>query len=341
MGERRFFPLKLLPSMPNHKKKIVIVAGPTASGKTSLAIRLATLFHGEIVSADSIQIYRSMDIGSAKPAEAEKARIYHHMIDIRDPDEDYSVGDYVREARSVIERIIKKGTLPFVVGGTGLYIRGLLGGLVDLPPSDPDLRAELFRQLQESGPSALYERLNRLDSESALRIGAHNASRIVRALEILELTGRRMSELIDEHVFRERPYDALFVCIAPTREVLYERIDNRVENMINTGLLQEVTNLRSMGYGSELKSMQSLGYRHAAMILDGKADAEEAVRLMKRDTRHYAKRQLTWFRSESDAKWFDPFNISAIEVFVENFLGQDCPGRDFLPVMPTDPIKRF
>lgn len=310
--------------MSNRKKKIVVVAGPTASGKTSLGIRLATLFEGEIVSADSIQIYRGMDIGSAKPTRDEKARIYHHMIDIRDPDEDYSVGDYVREARSVVETLFAKGRIPFVVGGTGLYIRGLLGGMVDLPAADPDLRAELFRQMSESGQSALYERLARVDYASALRIGAHNASRIIRALEIFELTGRRMSELIDEHIFRDRPYEALFLCITPAREVLYERIDNRVENMLNTGLLQEVANLRSMGYGSGLKSMQSLGYRHAGMILDGEADAEEGARLMKRDTRHYAKRQLTWFRSEADAKWFDPFNISAIEVFVENFLGQQC-----------------
>lgn len=309
--------------MPNCKNKIIVLAGPTASGKTALAIRLAGLFRGEIVSADSIQIYRGMDIGSAKPTEDEKARIYHHMIDIRDPNEDYSVGDYVREARSVIETLIAKGVLPFVAGGTGLYIRGLLGGMVDLPPSDPVLRAALFEEIQKSGQSALYDKLYRIDHESALRIGAHNASRIVRALEIFELTGKRMSDLIHEHVFSDRPYDALFLCITPVREVLYERIDNRVENMLNTGLLQEVTNLRSMGYSSGLKSMQSLGYRHAAMILDGEADAGEAARLMKRDTRHYAKRQLTWFRSESDAKWFDPFNISTIEVCIENFLGQE------------------
>ena len=324
VGERRFFSLILLLNMSNCKKKIVVLAGPTASGKTTLGIRLATLFQGEIVSADSIQIYRGMDIGSAKPTQDEKAGIYHHMIDIRDPDEDYSVGDYVREARSIIETLAAKGVVPFVVGGTGLYIRGLLGGLVELPASDPDVRAELFRQVRESGLGALYDRLIRVDHESALRIGEHNASRIVRALEIFELTGRRMSELIDEHVFRDRPYDALFLCISPPRELLYERIDNRVENMINTGLLQEVANLRSMGYGSGLKSMQSLGYRHAGMILDKEADSEEATRLMKRDTRHYAKRQLTWFRSETDANWFDPFNISDIEIFVENFLGQQC-----------------
>lgn len=310
--------------MAKCKNKIIVLAGPTASGKTALAIRLATLFNGEIVSADSIQIYRGMDIGSAKPTEAEKARIYHHMIDIRDPNEDYSVGDYVKEARSVIESMVAKGTVPFVVGGTGLYIRGLLGGMLDLPPSDPVVRAALLKEIQEYGQSALYEKLDRIDHESAVRIGAHNTSRMVRALEIFELTGKKMSDLVDEHVFSDRPYDALFLCITPDREVLYERIDNRVENMLNTGLLQEVTNLRSMGYSSGLKSMQSLGYRHAAMILDGEADAEEAARLMKRDTRHYAKRQLTWFRSESDAKWFDPFNISNIEVCIENFLGQQC-----------------
>lgn len=306
----------------SNRKKIIILAGPTASGKTSLALRLATLFDGEIVSADSIQIYRHMDIGSAKPTPNEKARIYHHMIDIRDPNDEYSVGDYVRESRSVVESLINKKRIPFVVGGTGLYIRGLMGGLVDLPPSDPDLRARLLKQAHESGNDTLFDALKKVDIESANRIGAHNLPRIVRALEIFGLTGERMSDLVDRHVFQDRPYDAFFICISPKREVLYERIDNRVENMLKTGLLSEVINLRKMGYSSNLKSMQSLGYRHAAMILDEKSGFDEAVSLMKRDTRHYAKRQLTWFRSEPDAKWFDPCNFSAIETCIENFLSQ-------------------
>ncbi len=308
--------------MLDEKKKIVVLSGPTASGKTALAIELAASYGAEIVSADSIQIYRHMNIGSAKPTDDEKARIYHHMIDIRDPDEEYSVGDYVRESRSIIESLTEKKKIPMVVGGTGLYIRGLLGGLVDIPASDPDLRAGLFREAQESGSDALFDRLKLVDAESAERIGFQNLPRIVRALEIFELTGERMSDLIRRHVFQDRPYQVVFICISPAREVLYERIDKRVESMLKTGLLEEVIKLRGMGYSSTLKSMQSLGYRHAAMILDGVAEFEEATGLMKRDTRRYAKRQLTWFRSEPDAKWFDPCNFSAIEVCIENFLGQ-------------------
>lgn len=308
----------------SERQRIIVLAGPTASGKTTVGVELASRFSAEIVSADSIQIYRLMDIGSAKPTEEEKARVSHHMIDIRDPDEDYSVGDYVRESRATIDCLTKKNKIIFVVGGTGLYIRGLLGGLIDLPSSDKALRLKLFGIERDKGSEALFGMLEKVDSLSAARIGPKNVARIVRALEVFELSGRRMSELIDEHYFKDRPYDALQICLALPREDLYERIDKRVENMLNTGLLEEVESLRNRGYGRELKSMQSLGYRHAAMILDGEADLNEAVRLMKRDTRHYAKRQLTWFRSDPCFKWFDPFNISAIEVFIENFLSREC-----------------
>lgn len=306
--------------MSETKNKVIIIAGPTASGKTSLAIRLALSIGAEIVSADSIQIYRYMDIGSAKPTENEKTLVPHHMIDIRDPDEDYSVGDFVRESRAVIDLLIKKNRIPLVVGGTGLYIRGLLGGLVDLPASDKVLRERLLKIAEEGGPDALHAMLEDVDQASAARIGSQNVSRLARALEVFELTGKRMSDLINGHVFSDRPYDSLFICISPNREVLYERIDKRVENMLNTGLIEEVINLRKQGYGSDLKSMQSLGYRHASMILDEEADLREASALMKRDTRRYAKRQLTWFRSESRVEWFDPLNISAIEICIENFL---------------------
>ncbi|MGD9818174.1 MAG: tRNA (adenosine(37)-N6)-dimethylallyltransferase MiaA [Desulfomonilaceae bacterium] len=305
------------------KSKIVVLSGPTASGKTSLGIRLAQLYNGEIVSADSIQIYRYMDIGSAKPSTEEQCLVRHHMIDIRDPDEEYSVGSYVQEARSLVDSLIKKNKIPFIVGGTGLYIRGLLGGLIDLPLPDQTLRSKLKKIHEKQGLDVLFNRLKNVDIVSAERIGSRNANRIIRALEVYELTGKLMSDLTNRHLFRDNPYDTLFVCIAPKREVLYERIDKRVDNMLETGLLGEVIGLRNRGYTRELKSMQSLGYRHAAMILDGETDLSEAARQMKRDTRHYAKRQLTWFRSESNVTWFDPCNISAIEVFVENFLSRE------------------
>ena len=307
--------------MPTDKPKIVIVAGPTASGKTEIGLRLAEKSRGEIVSADSVQIYRRMDIGSAKPTAAERARAVHHMIDIRDPDEDFSAGDYVREARECIEEIIGRGNLPIIVGGTGLYIRCLIGGMVDSSKSDGQLRQELLEEAERKGSEALFKRLVEVDPETARHIPAGNVYRIVRALEVFELTGRKMSDLQQEHAFQDRPYGYIFFGLAPARSCLYEQIDQRVDNMIKSGLVEEVTRLQKLGYSADLKSMRSLGYRHMGMALAGAMHVDEAIRLMKRDTRRYAKRQLTWFRSEPDIVWCDPDEIKRIQFMVDDFLG--------------------
>ncbi|MBI4966424.1 MAG: tRNA (adenosine(37)-N6)-dimethylallyltransferase MiaA [Desulfomonile tiedjei] len=299
--------------------KIVVVAGPTASGKTAVGIRLAERFSGEIVSADSVQVYRYLDIGSAKPTAEERERIAHHMIDIRDPDEEFSAGDYVREARATIGKILQKGRVPFVVGGTGLYIRSLLGGMADLPPAQPALRSRML-EAEADSKGTLFARLEQVDPATARSTPPDNIPRIIRALEVFEVTGKTMSQVQEEHGFRDRPYGHIFICLSLEKSLLYERIDKRVDSMIEGGLLEEVVSLYERGYSPNLNSMQSLGYRHIGMILSGQIETQEAIRLMKRDTRHYAKRQLTWFRSEPGVLWCDPEEIAGIGLMVTNFL---------------------
>jgi tRNA dimethylallyltransferase len=308
--------------MEKRKPKIIVIAGPTASGKTATGIELAETFGGEIVSADSIQIYRHMDVGSAKPTAEERSRVPHHMIDIRLPDQPYSAGEYMREARQCIERILETGRVPIVVGGTGLYIRTLLRGVVDSAPTDPHVRARLKNEERTGGPDTLYEKLKVLDPEAASKIPRSNLYRIIRALEVVELTGKKMSRLHREHAFEDRPYRYLFICLAPERKVLYDRIDKRVDSMINGRLLKEVCNLYQLGYSRHLKPLQSLGYRHAGMVLAGEIGLDEAVKLMKRDTRRYAKRQFTWFRSEPKVVWCDPAQGHGIRFMIANYLGR-------------------
>ncbi|MGO9568413.1 MAG: tRNA (adenosine(37)-N6)-dimethylallyltransferase MiaA [Desulfomonilaceae bacterium] len=307
--------------MTDTKPRIIVIGGPTASGKTAVGIELAESRGGQIVSADSVQIYRYMDVGSAKPTRAERSRVAHHMIDIRNPDEDFSAGDYVREARKCISEIRQEGGLPLIVGGTGLYIRSLIGGIAELPPAQPGLRKELRGQEEKGGKGTLFKKLAELDPVSAGRTPSENIARVIRALEVIGLTGKRLSEIQEEHSFRDRPYEVLFICLDPNRQLLYERIDKRVDSMIRGGLLEEVFQLCGRGYSRELKSMQSLGYRHAGLVLAGQMDLVGATRLMKRDTRHYAKRQLTWFRSEPGVSWCDPDDLKGIGLKVSNFLG--------------------
>ena len=305
--------------MTGNSPKIVVLAGPTASGKTSVGIQLAERLSGEIVSADSIQIYRFMDIGSAKPSVEERERIAHHMIDIRDPDQEFSAGDYVREAREAIDKVLQKGSVPIVVGGTGLYIRLLLGGIADLPPAQSTLRRRML-EAETASRGSLFERLLQVDPVTARRTSPANVPRIIRALEVFEVTGKSLSQVQEEHSFPDRLYRHVFICLSVNRALLYERIDKRVDSMIESGLMEEVVALRERGYSPNLNSMQSLGYRHINMSLSGHIEMQEAIRLMKRDTRHYAKRQLTWFRSEPGVLWFDPEEIAGIGLMVTNFI---------------------
>ena len=286
-------------------KPILIIAGPTAVGKTDASILLAQESGAEIVSADSMQIYRGMDIGTAKPTPEQRKLVYHHMIDTADPAQPYSVGDYLRDARNAIDGILQSGGTPIVVGGTGLYIRALMRGLFHGPPADMDLREQLLRKEMENGEGTLYADLARLDPESAVKIHPNDLRRTVRALEVYYLRDRKMSDLQKAHSFNDKPYDFRLLFLVRSRSELYPRIERRVDQMIELGLEHEVKMLMLKGYTRDLVSMQALGYSHFIDYFSNKASLEDTIVLLKRDTKRFAKRQFTWFRREPDARWVD------------------------------------
>ncbi|MFA7404623.1 MAG: tRNA (adenosine(37)-N6)-dimethylallyltransferase MiaA [Pelobacteraceae bacterium] len=285
--------------------KILVICGPTASGKSDLALQLAHALDAEIVNADSMQIYRGLDIGTAKPTKEQQAEIRHHLIDVADPDQLFSAADFADAADAAIRSIVSRGKRAIVVGGTGLYIRALISGLVDSPSGAGELREALQAEADRIGNEAMLERLRLVDPVLAATLHPNNLVRIIRALEVYQLTGIPLSRYQKEHAFATRRYDTLQIGILVDRGVLYQRIDERVERMLATGLLQEVSALLAAGYGRELKSMRSIGYKEAAAQLCGELSAEEAARLIKRDTRHYAKRQQTWFKADPDILWFE------------------------------------
>jgi tRNA dimethylallyltransferase len=300
------------------QKPILIIAGPTAVGKTESSILLAQEWGAEIVNADSMQIYRGMDIGTAKPTPEQRALVYHHMIDIADPAVPYSVGDYLRDARNAIDAILKGEGIPIVVGGTGLYVRALMRGLFHGPPADLELRERLLRKEAESGEGTLYADLVRLDPEAAIKIHPNDLRRTVRALEVYYLRDQKLSTLQKAHAFQEKTHDFRLLFLVRGRSELYPRIERRVDQMIEDGLEQEVKMLMLKGYSSDLISMQALGYSHFIDYFNGRISYEETVGLLKRDTKRYAKRQFTWFRREPDARWVDisgrekPSDIAAV-----------------------------
>lgn len=307
---------------------IVILCGPTASGKSSVACSLAEHFDFEIVSADSRQIYRHMDIGTAKPTAYEQAQVPHHLIDIVEPDEEFSVAGYLDRAGKAITEITERGKLPLVVGGTGLYVRALTEGLADVPSSDEALRANLYRFEREEGAGSLYQRLQSVDSCQAEKIHPNNLVRIVRALEVYELTGVPMSEYQQQHQFGDAPYNVLKICLQWPREKLYARIEARVDQMISDGLVAEVEKLLASGFNSELKSMKAIGYREIIAHLSGAIPLDEAVALIKRETRRYAKRQETWFKKEKSIISVDSSSeIDRIQPLIECFLLQKGRGH--------------
>lgn len=315
---------------PDARPPVVVIGGPTGVGKTAAGIELARALDGEIVGADSVQIFRYMDIGSAKPTPAERAAAPHHLIDVADPDEPWDAARYARAARRVVADIHNRGRLPLVAGGTGLYIRALVAGIFSLgsPPEDstagdPDLRRRLREEAAALGSPALRQRLAEKDPEAAARIHPNDAFRIVRALEVLEVTGRPLSAHQAEHEFGDAPYRLFRIGLYREREALYARIERRVDAMLAEGLLEEVRCLLGRGYGSELKPMSAIGYRHMVDYLAGRVDWAETVRLLKRDTRRYAKRQLTWFRAEADTRWTTPESMGALLPELKNFLRRD------------------
>jgi tRNA dimethylallyltransferase len=308
---------------PEPSKKVVVLAGPTASGKSSLAVDLARRLGGEIVNADSMQVYIGMDVGTAKPTPAEQRGIPHHLLDVVRPDEDFNAAVYRSLAVPVIDRILDRGNVCFIVGGTGLYIRALLGGLLFCPPTDRKIREDLGRQFEEQGPELLHLRLAALDPEASEKIHPRDKVRVTRALEIIRLTGQPLSSLMREHRFRDRAFHPLKICLQMEREALYHRIDQRSLLMIERGLVEETGSLLGMGYSPLLKPMRSLGYRHAVQHLEGHWSLARMIGELQRDTRRYAKRQLTWFRADDEMKWRSPDELGALAREIDAFLREE------------------
>lgn len=302
------------------KPKIIVICGPTAVGKTRFAIDLALKFGAEIIGADSVQIYRHMDIGSAKPTAEERAVVPHHLVDCIDPARTFSAADYAARVRGTLQGLYDRGVLPLVVGGTGLYIKALMYGLFEAPAGDTALRRRLRKEADRAGAPALHRRLAQLDPQAAGRIHPNDAFRITRALEVLETTGCAISTHQQAHGFNEPLVDALRIGLTLPRDQLYERINHRVDMMLAAGLKEEVQGLLDQGYDPQLKSMRSLGYRHMATYLQDAAAWEETVVTLKRDHRRYAKRQMTWFTADSSLHWLQPHEIEVAVELVNRFL---------------------
>ena len=306
--------------MTDRKPKLIVIAGPTASGKSSIAVDLALEFDGEVVNADSMQVYRFMDIGTAKIRQEEMRGIPHHLIDVVDPDEDFNASAYRSLAEPKIRKINAQNKNCFVTGGTGLYIKALLGGLFDCPPSDHGVRERLFLEWDDLGRAALYERLRMCDPEAASNIHPNNRVRVLRALEVIELVGKPFSSLIQEHGFRDAPFDSLKLCLDVEREELYNKINSRSQAMIDNGLVEEVKGLFEKCFSSDLKSMNSLGYRHISEYIRGEYGLDKVIAQLQQDTRKYAKRQLTWFRADPDMVWMSPEDRDGIREKIRQFL---------------------
>lgn len=287
------------------KKPMVILTGPTAVGKTALSIELAKRIGGSVISADSMQVYKHMDIGSAKVMPDQMQGISHYLIDELEPDEEFHVVRFVQRAKAYLEHIYSENKIPIIAGGTGFYIQALLYD-IDFTEQDcdADYRRELAALAEEKGPGYLHGLLRAVDSASADAIHENNVKRVIRALEFYHLSGKKISEHNETERKKTSPYNFAYFVLSDDRAHLYERIDKRVDLMLDQGLINEVSNLKKMGYHKDMVSMQGLGYKEILEYLDGKLTLEEAVHIIKRETRHFAKRQLTWFKREREVRWF-------------------------------------
>jgi tRNA dimethylallyltransferase len=290
---------------------VVALVGPTGSGKTALALALAARLDAEIVNCDSRQVYRHLDIGTAKPSAAERQALPHHLFDIVDPDEAFDCARYRRAARAVIGDVRSRGKRVLLVGGTGLYLKALRYGLAPAPPRDPALRARLAA-LEDAAPGALHARLARLDRHAAQRLNPRDRVRLIRALEVCELTGQPFSAVQAAHGFRTVELACRVIGVAVPREELGARLDARCRQMLDQGLVDEVRALRTRGYGADLAPLQSIGYREIGAYVDGRCDLPTALAAMQRTTRRFAKRQRTWFRADPTVEWMAPEAIVAL-----------------------------
>jgi tRNA dimethylallyltransferase len=308
----------------NKKQPLIILTGPTAVGKTALSVELAKRIGGEIISADSMQVYRYMDIGSAKIKPEEMQGIPHHLIDVLMPEEEFNVFRFQEMAKAAMEGIYERSHIPIIAGGTGFYIQALLYDIAfHEEEGASEIRSRLEKEADSLGNDVLFERLKRIDPESAEIIHPNNTKRLIRALEYYELNGSKISDHNRTEREKQSPYVFCYFVLNDDREKLYDRIEQRVDEMLKEGLLEEVKKLKNMGYHKEMVSMQGLGYKEILSYLDGECSLEDAVYLIKRDTRHFAKRQLTWFRREKEVIWVDKqefdYDNEKILAYMETF----------------------
>ena len=290
----------------NKKTPMIILTGPTAVGKTDLSIQLAKAMNGEIISADSMQVYRHMDIGSAKVTPEEMDGVPHHLIDVLEPEVEFNVVVFQKLAKEALTGIYERGHIPIIVGGTGFYIQALLYD-IDFTENDGDtaIRRELEKLAQTQGAGCLHQMLQEIDPESAAAIHQNNVKRVIRAIEFYRQTGKKISLHNEQEREKQSPYQFLYYVLDTDRKTLYERIDRRVDLMMEHGLVDEVKHLADMGCTRDMVSMQGLGYKEILDYLSGEISLEEAVYILKRDTRHFAKRQITWFKRERDVRWLE------------------------------------
>ena len=313
------------------KKPLIILTGPTAVGKTKLSIELAKEVNGEIISADSMQVYKHMDIGSAKIKKEEMCGVSHHLIDVLEPDEEFHVVRFQEMAKQAMEEIYAKGKVPILAGGTGFYIQAVVKDIDFSKETEKSpVREELEKLAEEKGYEYLHERLQQVDPKSAEKIHANNVKRVIRALEYFELTGKPISLHNEEEAAKESPYNVAYFVLNDVRERLYERIDARVDAMLQEGLVEEVSGLAKKGYTKDMVSMQGLGYKEILSYLDGSYTLDEAVYILKRDTRHFAKRQLTWFKREKDVIWVNKQDFHYEENEILNYILENCEKRGIL-----------
>lgn len=299
-------------NIKNEKPKIVVICGPTASGKTALGIQVAQQANGEIISSDSMQIYKDMDIGTAKPTEEERAQAVHHLVDFVSPDERYSVADFKKDATEKIEDILSRGKLPIIVGGTGLYVNSLIHN-IEYKEEITDM--EYRNELEKVDLETLYKQAMEIDPEAAARVSQNDRKRITRILEIYHTTGKTKTQMEAESR-QEVKYDYKIFVLTPERDKLYERINLRVDLMMQAGLVDEVRELLKK-YKEFPTAMQGLGYKEVKEYLDGEITEEEMIEKIKQESRHYAKRQLTWFRQYKDATWLDTFDKNNVNIILE------------------------
>lgn len=314
------------------KKPLIILTGPTAVGKTKLSIKLARAVNGEIISADSMQVYRYMDIGSAKIRPEEMEEIPHHLVDCLDPDEEFNVVRFQKMAKEAMEDIYARNRIPILVGGTGFYIQAVTGD-IDFTEcgEDNSYRKELEKKAKEQGAKVLHRMLSEVDPESALAIHANNTKRVIRALEYYQQTGEPISLHNQQQRQKESPYNLAYFVLNDERSRLYERIDARIDEMLREGLVDEVKRLQQMGYHKGMVSMQGLGYKEILSYLDGTWSLEEAVYILKRDTRHFAKRQITWFKRERNVEWFHKPDYDYDENKILEGMLQSLRSKSILP----------